>query len=160
MLRKEISFLSGMSCLIVSKKVGENVKTYLLRLNQLAKHCRFKRADSDDMTREEWVSQTFLAGLSSCNMRTKILENELTYAKDVYDLAMVVERSKEESSQYDSSGTQDVKLERASKRPGNHGNICWSLLSWLIACKILSLGNPSANILTVSTFSTTEINPR
>ena len=45
------------------QKVGENVKTYLLRLNQLAKHCKFKWADSGDMIREEWVSQTFITGL-------------------------------------------------------------------------------------------------
>ena len=92
------------------QKAGEGVRTYLLRLNQLAKLCKFNRPDSIEMNRKEWVSQTFIAGLASRNTRSKILEKELLDAEAVYKLAEVVEHSTKETLQYETTRYQNLKL--------------------------------------------------
>ena len=61
--------------LITTKqKEGESVQSYLLRLQILARDCKFDLPAPAEDNRDEWVCQTFIAGLESSEMRLRLLE--------------------------------------------------------------------------------------
>ena len=87
---KKRNIYAAWNSLVSCKQMsGENVRAYILRLNQLAKLCQFGRPESIEMNHQEWISQTFISGLVSRNMRSKLLEKELLVAEDVYQMGVV-----------------------------------------------------------------------
>ena len=114
--KKKNVFATRNKLLSCRQSSNENVKTYLQRLNNLAKHCKFTRPSSVEQNRAEWVSQQFISGLVSREMRHKILERELTDPEEVYSLADVLERSQRETQQFDNvriqkTGMAETQLE-------------------------------------------------
>ena len=69
------------------------MQSYLLRLQILARDCKFDLPASAEANRDEWVCQTFLAGLGSSEMQLRLLEKEKAEFLDIVHRAKLLERA-------------------------------------------------------------------
>ena len=70
---------TGNKLITTKQKEGQSVQSYLLRLQILARDCKFDLPASAEANRDEWVCQTFIAGLESSEMRLRLLEKKQSF---------------------------------------------------------------------------------
>ena len=78
---------------------GESLDTYYQALNRLSKECSFK-AVSAEVNREEYVRDAFINGLSSREIRVRLLENSTLSLDDTFKQARSLELAQRHSADY------------------------------------------------------------
>lgn len=81
------------------QEVGESIDQYLQILKQMSKDCNFK-AVSADQNREDFIRDSFIAGLNSSHIRQRLLEQSTLTLSQTFDSARALEMAQRHSESY------------------------------------------------------------
>lgn len=93
---------------------GESIDEYLLTLEQMSKDCKFEAVSATDY-KNEYVRDAFISGLSSAQIRQRLLENVTLTLEQAFNQARSLELAQQQSATY----TTPVYTDAASTQPCN-----------------------------------------
>ena len=82
-----------------TQKPGENLDEFILALNTLASDCKFE-AVSAEQNRCSFVRDSFIRGLQSSTIRTRLLENKSLTLDEAINQAKTLERANNDAESY------------------------------------------------------------
>ena len=83
---------------------GESLDTYLQALNLLAKDCNFKAVAADEY-RDDYIRDAFINGLTSPQIRQRLLENRSMDLQTAYEKAHTLEMAQKHSASFNQPGS-------------------------------------------------------
>ena len=83
---------------------GQSIDSYFQKLKGLARDCDFKAVDKATHENEA-IRDTFIQGISSANIRQRLLESDKTDVVSVYELARSLEVAKNQADTYRASSS-------------------------------------------------------
>ena len=98
------SVIYNRHCLITTKQeAGQSIDTYLQQLQRISKTCEFQAVNAEQ-NRNQYTRDAFINGLSSPNIRQRLLENigELTLEQATTQ-ARALEQAQNQSASYETS---------------------------------------------------------
>ena len=84
------------------QKPGESLDTYLQRLKELSKACKFKQVTAEQNASDA-IRDSFISGIESQLIRTRLLENATLSLQDAFNQARALDLAKQHSETYQSS---------------------------------------------------------
>ena len=81
---------------------GESLDQYLQALKSLSKDCGFEAVDANTH-KEQYICQSFVAGISSSSIRQRILESNETSLTDIFKKARSLEHAQKNTEAYGTS---------------------------------------------------------
>ena len=94
--------------LLTCKQEGKSVDSFKQDLERIAKSCNFQAVTADE-NRNQYIRDAFISGLSSSNIRQRLLENvgDLSIT-DAFSQARALEQAQNHSSAYETHGIAAV----------------------------------------------------
>ncbi|KAI5724525.1 hypothetical protein M8J77_003838 [Diaphorina citri] len=91
---------------------SETVNQFITNLKQKAITCNFTCSSCNSTTQDDHIRSQFIRGLSDGAIRERLLqEKSTTSLKDLFDIAICMESSKQESSQMSNTGNRSMVLD-------------------------------------------------
>lgn len=110
---------------------SQSIDAFKQELQRLSKHCNFQQVTAEEY-RQQYVRDAFINGISSVNIRQRLLENigELTL-DDAFAQARALEQAQNQSASYENNivaaapDQEDIRLaatQRKQQKTGNSNN--------------------------------------
>uniref|UniRef100_A0A6P7H1W6 Uncharacterized protein LOC114345071 n=1 Tax=Diabrotica virgifera virgifera TaxID=50390 RepID=A0A6P7H1W6_DIAVI len=117
------------------QQTDETIDSYMQSLKQLAKECNFTAVDADT-NKNNRIRGSFIAGMTSTKIRSRLLESLTLTLEETYNIAISMEMAELNSQVY---ASQNLTL---SALPGQDTNV-FSAVGQYIQERNVLLGNPS-----------------
>ena len=91
----------------------------------LSKECNFKSV-SVEQCKEEYIRDTFVSGISSNNIRQRLLENDSLDLQTMVDQARALESAHKSAMSYQSVVSPDYALVQKDEQRSVVGKSCWN----------------------------------
>ena len=90
------------------KDAGQTVDSFLQVLRGLAKPCQFTLPNTSQLYEEEYIRDAFIAGLSSQDIRQKLLEENLLTLNEAYKKARALESAHQHNQSFNDHSGMNV----------------------------------------------------
>lgn len=104
------------------QQIGESIDGYVRNLQKLSLNCNFKNVTSKEY-KDEYIRDSFIAGLSSSYIRSKLLESDTLTLDSALKQARALELAAKDSSIYDNKN-EEIEIQVSAMKDINDKRIC------------------------------------